>query len=76
MGGRSAPFSQRTPPDQRLCPRQGMGIVVWFEPERVAPGTWLAKTIPQWILGGEKGGLLNLGKVRRLGTGWSTTSTG
>jgi alpha-galactosidase len=40
---------------------KGMGIVVWFEPERVAAGTWLAKNHPGWALGGEKGGLLNLG---------------
>ena len=40
---------------------KGMGIVVWFEPERVAAGTWLTKNHPAWILGGEKGGLLNLG---------------
>jgi alpha-galactosidase len=36
-------------------------IIVWFEPERVTPGTWLAKTHPEWILGGAGGGLLNLG---------------
>ena len=39
----------------------GMGLIVWFEPERVAPGTWLATNHPAWILGGAKGGLLNLG---------------
>jgi alpha-galactosidase len=40
---------------------KGMGIVVWFEPERVAPDTWLAKNHPEWVLGGAGGGLLNLG---------------
>lgn len=40
---------------------KGIKIVVWFEPERVAPGTSLAKNHPEWIIGGEKGGLLNLG---------------
>jgi len=40
---------------------KGTGIVVWFEPERVAAGTWLAKNHPAWVLGGEKGGLLDLG---------------
>jgi alpha-galactosidase len=35
--------------------------IVWFEPERVHPGTWLADTHPEWILGGKNGGLLNLG---------------
>jgi len=41
---------------------KGMGIVVWFEPERVADGTWLAKNHPEWLLGKEGGNrLLNLG---------------
>ncbi|MHC1764031.1 MAG: alpha-galactosidase [Verrucomicrobiia bacterium] len=35
--------------------------IVWFEPERVHLGTWLAETHPEWILGGKNGGLLNLG---------------
>lgn len=41
--------------------RNGIKILVWFEPERVAPGTWLARTHPEWVLGGTNGGLLNLG---------------
>ena len=40
---------------------KGVKIIVWFEPERVAGGTWLAETHPDWVLGGPKGGLLNLG---------------
>ncbi len=36
-------------------------IIVWFEPERVAAGTWLATEHPEWVLGGSSGGLLNLG---------------
>ncbi len=39
----------------------GVKILVWFEPERVTAGTWLAKTHPEWILGGAEGGLLDLG---------------
>jgi alpha-galactosidase len=39
----------------------GIKILVWFEPERVAAGTWLAENHPEWIFGGKKGGLLNLG---------------
>jgi alpha-galactosidase len=39
----------------------GMKLIVWFEPERVAPGTWLAEKHPEWIFGGRSGGLLNLG---------------
>jgi alpha-galactosidase len=40
---------------------QGLKTLLWFEPERVAPGTWLADHHPEWILGGAKGGLLDLG---------------
>jgi alpha-galactosidase len=40
---------------------KGIKIIVWFEPERVAPGTWLTQNHPEWILGGAGGGLLNLG---------------
>ena len=40
---------------------KGVKIIVWFEPERVAAGTWLATEHPEWVLGGEGGGLLNLG---------------
>jgi alpha-galactosidase len=40
---------------------KGLKILVWFEPERVAAGTWLADNHPEWVLGGAKGGLLNLG---------------
>jgi alpha-galactosidase len=40
---------------------KGVKILVWFEPERVAADTWLADNHPEWILGGKKGGLLNLG---------------
>jgi len=40
---------------------KGVRSIVWFEPERVAADTWLANERPQWVLGGEKGGLLNLG---------------
>lgn len=33
-------------------------LIVWFEPERVMPGSWLALNHPEWLLGGK---LLNLG---------------
>jgi alpha-galactosidase len=36
-------------------------IIVWFEPERVTAGTWLATEHPEWIHGGKDGGLLDLG---------------
>ena len=37
---------------------KGVKTVVWFEPERVHPGTWLFEKRPQWLLGGSN---LNLG---------------
>ena len=40
---------------------KGVKTIVWFEPERVHPGTWLATSHPEWVLGGSSGGLLNLG---------------
>jgi alpha-galactosidase len=36
-------------------------FVLWFEPERVTAGSWLARNHPEWVLGGASGGLLNLG---------------
>jgi alpha-galactosidase len=38
---------------------RGIRSLVWFEPERVAQGTWLARNHPEWLLGGT---LLNLGQ--------------
>ena len=36
---------------------KGIDIIVWFEPERVMPATWLVENHPEWLLGA----LLNLG---------------
>jgi alpha-galactosidase len=30
--------------------RQGAGLIVWFEPERVSPGTWLHEHHPEWLI--------------------------
>lgn len=38
---------------------RGVKTLVWFEPERVAGGTWLARRHPEWLLGGT---LLDLGR--------------
>ncbi len=44
--------------------------IVWFEPERVYPGTWLAENHPEWIFRGEGGWaggeLLNEGNPETL----------
>jgi alpha-galactosidase len=41
----------------------GMGYLMWFEPERVAPGTLLAKEHPEWVISpsGDGSGHVNLG---------------
>jgi len=41
---------------------KGMGLIVWFEPERVTPGTWLYEHHADWLLGRDGDTkLLNLG---------------
>ncbi|MHB8971842.1 MAG: NPCBM/NEW2 domain-containing protein [Pirellulaceae bacterium] len=41
---------------------KGVKSIVWFEPERVTPGTWLYDEHPAWLLGTDGGTkLLNLG---------------
>jgi len=42
---------------------QGKKMILWFEPERVRPGTWLYEQHPEWLLTfpGAENGLLNLG---------------
>ncbi len=43
---------------------QGTKLILWFEPERVAPHTWLYDTHPDWLLGQDGGTkLLNLGNA-------------
>lgn len=43
--------------------RAGLEFLLWFEPERVAPGTRIATEHPEWVLSpqGDGSGLLNLG---------------
>ncbi|HOZ49404.1 MAG TPA: alpha-galactosidase [Candidatus Hydrogenedentes bacterium] len=41
---------------------QGIKTILWFEPERVTPGTWLYEEHPEWLLGNDGGTkLLDLG---------------
>ncbi len=42
---------------------EGLRYLMWFEPERVHPGTLLAKEHPEWVIspGGDGAGLYNLG---------------
>jgi alpha-galactosidase len=39
----------------------GMQFVLWFEPERAGPGSWLSENHPEWIHGGKNGGLVDMG---------------
>jgi len=45
---------------------KGIKSIVWFEPERVAPNTWLADERPDWVHGGKNGGLLKLSEPEVL----------
>jgi hypothetical protein len=41
--------------------KAGLKFLMWFEPERVASGTFIAQEHPEWVIGGSGGGLFNLG---------------
>jgi len=38
----------------------GLDYLLWFEPERVAAGTEIAREHPEWVAGGARGGLFRL----------------
>jgi alpha-galactosidase len=42
------------------CHRLGLKFIVWFEPERVAAGTQIAREHPKFVFGGAGGGLFKL----------------
>lgn len=63
-------FPHGLAPVGRACAEHGMKLLLWFEPERVTPGTWLYREHPEWILEAKnhpqegmasKNRLLNLG---------------
>jgi len=43
-----------------LMHAHGKRSMLWVEPERVHPGTWIADNHPEWVHGGKAGGLLRL----------------
>jgi alpha-galactosidase len=48
-------------PISEACHQAGLKFLVWFEPERVARGTQIAREHPEFVLGGDKGdGLFKL----------------
>ena len=48
-------------PIGQACDKLGLKFLVWWEPERVAAGTRIAREHPAFVLGGSGGGLFNLG---------------
>lgn len=53
-------FPNGLKPVSRACHNMGLKFIVWFEPERVATGSQIARERPEYVFGGEKGGLYNL----------------
>lgn len=45
---------------------KGKKALLWFEPERVASGTWLANNKPEWVHGGKAGGLFDFGNPEAM----------
>ena len=43
------------------CRQMGLNFLVWFEPERVAAKTQIAREHPEFVFGGTNGGLFRLG---------------
>jgi alpha-galactosidase len=54
-------FPRGLKPVGEACHRRGLRFLLWYEPERAAPGTLVADEHPEFVLGGKKGGLFNLG---------------
>eukprot|EP01043_Picozoa_sp_COSAG02_P030429 COSAG02_NODE_1942_length_10310_cov_15.313877_4_plen_812_part_00 len=54
-------------PISTMAKSMGLEFIVWFEPERVATGTYIAKAHPEFVLAGGGDGLLDLGSP----TAWS-----
>lgn len=53
-------FPNGLKPVSDACHRLGLKFIVWFEPERVAAGSQIAREHPEFVFGGEKGGLFKL----------------
>jgi alpha-galactosidase len=53
-------FPNGLKPISDACHQLGLKFIVWFEPERVAPGTQIAREHPEFVYGGDKGGLFKL----------------
>jgi alpha-galactosidase len=53
-------FPHGLKPVADACHAKGMKFIAWFEPERVAAGTQIAKEHPEFVFGGQQGGLFKL----------------
>ena len=56
-------FPRGIQPIRDAVHQAGLKYLMWFEPERVHPGTAIAKEHPEWVIspGGDGSGLFNLG---------------
>lgn len=53
-------FPRGLKPVSDACHEKGLRFIVWFEPERVAAGSEIAREHPEFVFGGENGGLFKL----------------
>lgn len=53
-------FPRGLKPISDACHQLGLKFIVWFEPERVAAGSQIAREHPEFVFGGDKGGLFKL----------------
>ena len=53
-------FPRGLKPISDACHQLGLKFIVWFEPERVAQGSQIAREHPEFVFGGDKGGLFKL----------------
>jgi len=53
-------FPRGLKPVGEACRQMGLKFILWFEPERVAAGTQIAREHPEFVFGGDKGGLFKL----------------
>lgn len=55
-----ASFPNGLKPVSEACHRAGLNFLLWFEPERVAPRSHIAREHPEFVFGGTNGGLFKL----------------
>ena len=53
-------FPSGLKPTSEACHQMGLKFLLWFEPERVAAGTQIAREHPDFVFGGQRGGLFKL----------------